>query len=105
MAAVEFEKQDHIGVITLNRPDARNAVNGDVASGMEAAIDEIEEDSNLWVSILTANGKAFCAGADLKEVAAGNRAALGTKRGGFAGLVRRQRSKPMIAAITGSALA
>ena len=75
-----------------------------MASGMEAAIDEIEEDSNIWTSILTANGKAFCAGADLKEVAAGNPRAS-TKRGGFAGLARRERSKPMIAAITGSALA
>ena len=105
MAAVEFEKRDHVAIITLNRPEARNAVNGDVASGMEAALDEIEGDDAIWVSILTANGKAFCAGADLKEINAGNGAALSTKRGGFAGLVTRERSKPLIAAITGSALA
>ncbi len=105
MAAVEFDKQGHIAYITLNRPEARNAVNGDVAQGMEAALDAIEEDSNIRVAILSGNGKAFCAGADLKEVSAGNGAALSTKRGGFAGLVRRERSKPLIAAITGSALA
>ncbi len=105
MAAVEFEKHGSLAIITLNRPDARNAVNGDVAQGMEAAIDEIESDANIWAAILTANGKAFCAGADLKEVAAGNGAALSTKKGGFAGLVSRERSKPLIAAITGSALA
>ncbi len=105
MAAVEFEKRGRIGVITLNRPEARNAVNGEVASSMEAILDEYENDPELWVAILTANGSAFCAGADLKEIAAGNGAALGTKKGGFAGLVRRERNKPLIAAITGSALA
>lgn len=102
---VEFEKQDRIAIITLNRPDARNAVNGAVAQGMEAALDDFESDPNLWVAILTANGKAFCAGADLKEIAAGNGAALSTRKGGFAGLVRRERNKPLIAAIAGSALA
>ena len=102
---VEFEKQGPLAIITLNRPEARNAVNGDVAAGMEAALDEYEADDNLWAAILTANGKAFCAGADLKEIAAGNGHKLGTKKGGFAGLVRRERNKPLIAAITGSALA
>ena len=102
---VEFEKQGPLAIITLNRPEARNAVNGEVAAGMEAALDEYEADDNLWAAILTANGKAFCAGADLKEIAAGNGHKLGTKKGGFAGLVRRERNKPLIAAITGSALA
>ena len=102
---VEFEKQGPLAIITLNRPEARNAVNGEVAAGMEAALDEYEADENLWAAILTANGTAFCAGADLKEIAAGNGNKLSTKKGGFAGLVRRERSKPLIAAITGSALA
>jgi enoyl-CoA hydratase len=102
---VEFEKQGPLAIITLNRPEARNAVNGDVAAGLEAALDEYEADENLWAAILTANGTAFCAGADLKEIAAGNGNKLSTRKGGFAGLVRRERSKPLIAAITGSALA
>lgn len=102
---VEFEKQGRMAVITLNRPEARNAVNGDVAQGMEAALDELEADADLWVGILTARGPAFCAGADLKEIAAGRGHTLTTEKGGFAGLVRRARSKPLIAAISGSALA
>lgn len=105
MAAVELEKDGRLAIITLNRPEARNAVNGDVAQGMEAALDDIESDDEIWVTILTANGSAFCAGADLKEIAAGNGAALSTKKGGFAGLASRERNKPLIAAITGSALA
>lgn len=105
MAAVELKKDGRLAIITLNRPEARNAVNGDVAQGMEAALDDIENDGDIWVTILTANGSAFCAGADLKEIAAGNGAALSTERGGFAGLVSRERNKPLIAAITGSALA
>ncbi len=102
---VEYETKGRIAIITLNRPEARNAVNGDVAQGMEDALDRYEADDNLWVAILTANGKAFCAGADLKEIAAGNGHKLGTKKGGFGGIVSRQRTKPLIAAIAGSALA
>lgn len=103
--SVEFETKGHLAIITLNRPDARNAINGVMAQGIEFALDKFEEDPNLWVAILTANGKAFCAGADLKEISAGNGAALSTKKGGFAGIARRERTKPLIAAITGSALA
>lgn len=102
---VEFETQGSLAIITLNRPEARNAVNGAVAEGMEAALDQYEADESLWAAILAANGPTFCAGADLKEIAAGRGNTLGTKRGGFAGLVRRERTKPLIAAIGGSALA
>ena len=102
---VEFEKHDRLAIITLNRPEARNAVNGDVATGMEAALDEYEADPDLWAALLTANGPAFCAGADLKEIAAGRGHLLATEKGGFGGLVRRERVKPLIAAVTGSALA
>lgn len=102
---VEYEKKGHVAVITMNRPEARNAINGEMAQTMEAALDQMESDPEIWVGILTAVGKAFCAGADLKEISAGNGAALSTKKGGFAGIVRRERTKPLIAAITGSALA
>jgi len=102
---VEYEKQEHVAIITLNRPEARNAINGAVARRMEEILDDFEADADLWVAILTANGPAFCAGADLKEIAAGRGGELGTRKGGFAGLVRRARTKPLIAAISGSALA
>ncbi|MBV1879741.1 MAG: enoyl-CoA hydratase/isomerase family protein [Pseudomonadales bacterium] len=102
---VELRKEGRIAYITLNRPEARNAINGEMASTMEACLDEFENDDDLWVGILSAEGKVFCAGADLKEVNAGTGAALATKRGGFGGIVKRERTKPLIAAITGTAVA
>ena len=84
---VEYEVKNRVAIITLNRPEARNAVNAAVASGLEAALDQYEADPDLWAAILTANGKAFCAGADLKEIAAGNAGGLSTEKGGFAGIV------------------
>jgi len=107
---VTYETDGHVALITLNRPEARNAVNGDVAAGLEAAIDALEADTEVWVGILTANTEGqtrpvFCAGADLKEINAGNGAALGTKRGGFAGFAYRERRKPIIVAVDGLATA
>jgi enoyl-CoA hydratase/carnithine racemase len=107
---VTFEVDGHIALITLDRPEARNAVNGDVAQGLEAAIDRLEDDRELWVGILAANTAGqerpvFCAGADLKEINAGNAAALVTERGGFAGFAYRERRKPVIAAVDGLATA
>jgi enoyl-CoA hydratase len=102
---VEMRKEGHVAYIVLNRPEARNAINGEMAQTMEACLDEFEQDDNLWVGILSAEGPSFCAGADLKEINAGNGGALGTKKGGFGGIVSRERTKPLIAAITGSALA
>lgn len=105
MAIVEFETEGHVGIITINRPDARNAVNGDVARGIEEAIDKIEGDESLWLGILTGVPPVFSAGADLKEINAGRAGDLQTKRGGFAGITRREREKPIIAAVDGPALA
>lgn len=105
MAIIETETQGHIFIITLNRPEARNAVNGDVAEGIEAAIDIFEEDDELWVGVIASSGKVFCAGADLKAISAGEAGRLSTKRGGFAGLVKRERTKPLIACVNGPALA
>ena len=105
MAIVEFETEGHVGIITINRPDARNAVNGEVARGIEEAIDKIEGDDSLWLGILTGVPPVFSAGADLKEINAGRAGDLQTQRGGFAGITRRDRSKPIIAAVDGPALA
>ena len=101
---VDFEVRDRIAIITLNRPEARNAVSQQLAEDLEAAIDRLEADEDLWIGILCGNGPAFCAGADLKAIASGE-TRLTTRRGGFAGLVRRTRSKPLIAAVEGPAVA
>jgi enoyl-CoA hydratase len=102
---VELEHRGPYAVVRINRPEARNAINGEVARGIEDAIDEIEADDGVWVGILTGEPPVFSAGADLKEINAGNGAKLQTERGGFAGIVRRERTKPMIAAVDGPALA
>jgi enoyl-CoA hydratase len=102
---VDYEVRGRVAVLTINRPDKKNAVNGDVARGMEAGIDRLEEDSDVWLGVLTGAGTVFCAGADLKAINEGKAGELQTERGGFAGLVARQRTKPLIAAVDGPALA
>ena len=102
---VDYEVRGRVALLTINRPEARNAVNGAVANGMEEAIDKLEADDEVWVGIVTGTGPVFSAGADLKAIATGEAAALQTKRGGFAGIARRERTKPIIAAVNGPALA
>jgi enoyl-CoA hydratase/carnithine racemase len=97
---------DHIAVVTLNRPEVRNAVNGALAEALDYCVKKSETDDTVRVVILTSsNDKVFCAGADLSEVSKGRGATLSTKDGGFAGFVTHPRSKPWIAAVKGSALA
>ncbi|HKH06819.1 MAG TPA: crotonase/enoyl-CoA hydratase family protein [Acidimicrobiales bacterium] len=103
--AVDFVQRGPIAVIKINRPEARNAVNSAVAEGIEAAIDEIEAKDEIWLGIITGEPPVFCAGADLKEINAGRAATLATARGGFAGVAQRERTKPLIAAVDGPALA
>lgn len=105
-----YERRGSVGVITLNRPEARNAINGDVASAVEACIDQLEAEDGVWCGVLTANTEGqsnpvFCAGADLKAINSGNAAGLSTERGGFAGFVYRERRKPVIVAVDGLATA
>ncbi|MEA3056111.1 MAG: enoyl-CoA hydratase, partial [Actinomycetota bacterium] len=102
---VEYEQRGRVALLTINRPEARNAVNGAVASGMEEAIDRLEADDEVWVGIVTGTGPVFSAGADLKAIAEGTAAQMQTKKGGFAGIARRERTKPIIAAVNGPALA
>lgn len=107
---VTYEVRGQVAVITLNRPDARNAVNGELASDMESVLDRFEAEDGVWVGILTANttghkSPVFCAGADLKAINSGAGGGLATKRGGFAGYVYRERNKPIIAAVDGLATA
>ncbi len=108
--AVDYEVRERIAVITLNRPEARNAVNGDVAQGMEAAVDRMEDDPEVWVGVLRANTEGqerpvFSAGADLKALNSGQGATLSTKKGGFGGFAYRERKKPIVVAVDGLATA
>ena len=105
--AVLFEiVEPHIAVVTINRPEARNAVNSAVSAGIEAAVDRVEADPDLWAVVLTGAGPhAFCAGADLKQVSAGRSNTLAGSRNGFGGFVKAKRTKLWIAAAQGHALA
>ncbi len=102
---IEFDIEGRIAVIRLDRVEARNAINPAMAQAIESAIDRLEQDDELWIGILAHNGPVFSAGADLKEIAAGNGANLGTERGGFGGIVLRERTKPLVAAVDGHAVA
>jgi acetyl-CoA C-acetyltransferase len=104
--ALLFEKvTPHIAVVTLNRPDRRNAINGAVARLMVDYLERIENDPDLRVAILTAAGEeAFCSGADMAEVAGGHAADLSAAGHGFAGFVDARRRKPWIAAVRGFAV-
>ena len=111
MSAVLYSSSDRIGVITLNRPEARNAVDREMALGLEAAVDRLEDDPDVWVGVLCANTAdqarpVFCAGADLKVIReTGSAATLDTERGGFGGFVYRERAKPIVVAVDGLATA
>ncbi len=102
---VGIEVRGRTLVITLQRPDARNAVDRHMAEGLERAIDRLEADDELWVGVLASEGRVFSVGADLEALAAGESTGLSTERGGFAGLASRGRTKPLIAAVDGPALA
>ncbi|MGB3894213.1 enoyl-CoA hydratase/isomerase family protein [Mycolicibacter sinensis] len=67
MSLVTYALDDHVATITLNRPEARNAINGAMRQDLNAAWDRFRAEEDSWVGILTAEGDAFCAGADLKD--------------------------------------
>jgi enoyl-CoA hydratase/carnithine racemase len=103
---VLYAVEGRMVVITLNRPEARNAINGAVATAMQEILHRFESDPEVWVAILTGAGnRAFSAGADLKAMAAGEGQLIETEEGGFGGFVRFPRTKPVIAAVNGAALA
>ena len=106
MAFVNLEKQNHVGILTINRPEALNALNSQVLTDLDAAIDQVESDSEIYVVILTGAGRSFVAGADIGEMV--NFSAIDGKkfgvRGGNVFLKLENLSKPVIAAINGFAL-
>jgi crotonobetainyl-CoA hydratase len=106
MDKVIVEQRGHVLVVTLNRPEARNAVDHDVCVGVGEAVEQAEADPQIRVLILTGTGEqAFCAGADLKAIARGERILpRGKEHWSFAGFVNHFTSKPTIAAVNGNAL-
>jgi crotonobetainyl-CoA hydratase len=102
---VTLERRGKVALITLNRPDAMNSVNAALSIGLGNALQELQDDPDLLVGVLTGAGRAFCAGADLKALAAGEPILdPGHPERGFAGMVQFFVDKPMIAAVNGFAL-
>jgi crotonobetainyl-CoA hydratase len=103
---VLVEQRGHVLLVTLNRPDARNAVDMDVCVGVGNAVEQAETDAEIRALVLTGAGEqAFCAGADLKAIARGEPILPpGKEPWGFAGFVNHFTSKPTIAAVNGNAL-
>jgi enoyl-CoA hydratase len=97
------ERRERVLLITINRPEQRNAVNAAVAQGIAAAMDELDGTPELSVGILTGAGKGFCAGMDLRAFVAGESPYVEGR--GFAGIAQRASEKPLIAAIEGFAVA
>ena len=101
--AVISEQRGNVLLITLNRPEVRNAVNGAVAAGVAGALDELDARDELSVGVLTGAGGFFCAGMDLGAFVRGESPWFEDR--GFAGIAQRASRKPLIAAIEGFAVA
>src|SRR6201996_4219399 len=101
--AVLTERRGRVLLITINRPEQRNAVNAAVAAGIAAALDQLDAAAELSIGVITGAGKGFCSGMDLKAFVAGERPH--TEDRGFAGITQRAAAKPLIAAIEGFAVA
>lgn len=104
--AALYEKRGNVALITINRPEARNAVNGAVSTAVGDALQQAQDDDEIRAVILTGSGdKSFCAGADLKAISRGeNLFHPDHPEWGFAGYVRHFIDKPTIAAVNGTAL-
>jgi enoyl-CoA hydratase/carnithine racemase len=104
--AVRVDVDGRVAVVTIDRPEARNAIDPETSQALNDAFLRAERDDEVWVSVLTGAGDVFCAGADLKALAAGReREITGARPWGFGGLVRPGRAKPVIGAANGHALA
>ena len=96
-------EEDGLLVVTINRPDAKNAMTKAAAEGIAAAMDRLDSDDNLRVGILTGAGGTFCSGMDLKGFLRGESPSVEGR--GFGGVVQQPPEKPLIAAVEGYALA
>jgi enoyl-CoA hydratase len=105
-ALVTVERDGAVAVVTIRRPEKRNAIDPEVSLALNEAFVRIEGDDEVAVAVLTGTGAVFCAGADLDAIAAGRVAEIvDVEPGGFGGLVRLARRKPVVAAVNGHALA
>jgi len=104
--AAIVERRGNVALITINRPDARNAVNGAVSTAVGDALAAAQQDPDVWAVVLTGAGdKSFCAGADLKAISRGENLFHDMHpEWGFAGYVHHFIDKPTIAAVNGTAL-
>jgi len=102
---VRFETDGPVAIITIDRPEVRNAVDGPTAAGLAAAFRRFDGDAELAVAVLTGAGGTFCAGADLKAVAVGRGNRVELDGDGPMGPTRMLLGKPVIAAIEGHAVA
>lgn len=102
---VLYHSDNGVATVTLNRPEQRNAINPEVCDAIRTAFDKIEADPEVRAVILTGAGTLFCAGMDLKAFAGGAGDTILFGQHGFGGFVKRQRTKPVIAAVEGAALA
>ena len=106
MGFVKLERQGYVGIVTMDRPEALNALNSQVLSDLDAVLDQIEADEEIYVAILTGAGRSFVAGADIGEMKPFS-SADGRKFGAHGGAVflkLENLSKPVIAAVNGFAL-
>ena len=99
------ERRGHVLLITLNRPKARNAINGELGKAIGRALTQLNSDPSLRVGVITGTGTAFCAGQDLKALADGEpMTPLDHPEWGFGGFAQHQVDKPLIAAVNGAAV-
>ena len=95
---VVTEVHDRVLVIRLEREAKRNAIDAEMAEGISAALDRLEDDPELWAGVITGTHSVFCAGTDMRA------GVHSTERGGQYGIIRRSRPKPLLAAVEGAAL-
>src|SRR5579872_4767689 len=105
MSNVNFETENEIAIVTINRPEARNAVDHPTSQELASAFRRFDADESLGIAILTGAGGVFCAGADLKAVATGRGNRVTADGDGPLGCSRMLLSKPVIAAVEGYAVA